>query len=87
MLFKQFNPTVDEIVAIRLQNRSLPEVDRTCYKCGHRPCDTAPEWCDVILENPADQTGNYEEAIDLYHKGKPIKDIFPILCCDGQCSF
>ncbi len=88
MTFNQFNPTPQEVEAIKQKNIGLPQLEKTCYKCGHLPCGGCMDWCDVILPDATTYKGNYISAQEDLDDGSQLEDlIFPVLCCDGSCSY
>lgn len=51
---------------------------KICKNCGHPPCTSCGDWCDVLLYSKEDN-GNHCDAQD--------DDDYPALCCGGQCEF
>lgn len=50
-----------------------------CVRCGHPACPICGDWCDVVLYKPKEDPG--------YHSpGTKVED-YPVLCCDGECSY
>ncbi len=84
-MVNQFSPTEEEIKAIIEQNKTLPQLEKTCYKCGHKPCPSCETWCDTFLWNTTMQ-GNWEDydKEDIQENGDVSP---PHCCCDGKCSY
>lgn len=82
---KHFNPGPTEIDEIKRKNKLLPQLEKTCYKCGHKPCPYCYDWCDYLMSDIT-WSGNWEDLdqddIDEHGKVSP-----PHVCCDGQCSY
>lgn len=67
-----------------------------CINCGHEPCSSCGNWCDIIANNKEDlkhinskrffmdfETDDWIEWFaEPYHE-----DWFPILCCEGECEY
>jgi len=81
----QFNPTPEEVEKIKEANKLLPEHERTCYKCGHKPCPYCGDWCDYMMSDITWQ-GNWEELDeeDVNENGKVYP---PHACCQMSCSY
>ena len=82
--FNQFSPSEEEVKKIIEQNKTLSKLERTCYKCGHKPCPCCGDWCDNLLRHP-DQGGNWTDVFD--HDEPFEDDEFPVTCCDMNCSY
>lgn len=80
-----FSPTPDEVDRIKAENKLLPQLEKTCYKCGHKPCEYCDDWCDYIMYDIT-WSGNWEgldqENIDENGQVWP-----PHVCCDMYCSY
>lgn len=83
MRYNQFNPTKEEIEAIKLKNKTLPETERICYKCGHEY--SIAGWCDWMLHN-VNMRGNWE-GVDLDDVNENGEVYAPHVCCDGECTY
>lgn len=81
----QFSPTLNEVEEIKAKNALLPQLERTCYKCGHKPCESCYNWCDYFMSDITWQ-GNWEDLdeSDVDENGKVSP---PHCCCDGECSY
>lgn len=79
----QFNPTPEEVEAIKARNAQLPSDEQTCYKCGHLHIMCG--WCDELLWDFS-KSGNYEGLAlgDIEEDGKIIP---PHACCNMECCY
>lgn len=84
-MVNQFNPTEQEIQEIIERNKTLPQLEKTCYKCGHKPCRLCGDWCDNMLYNIKTQ-GNWKnyDKDDVNDNGN-VSPPYP--CCDMECSY
>lgn len=86
MTLNQFNPTPEEVNKIKEANKSLAVLERTCFKCGHKPCShCGGVWCDNMMYKITSK-GNWEELDeeDVNENGEVYP---PHACCQMSCSY
>lgn len=85
MQANQFSPTPQEVQQIKQANKLLPVLERTCYKCGHKPCPSCGDWCDNMLSDLT-ISGNWDglDEDDVHNDGTISP---PHACCDMTCSY
>jgi len=81
----QFNLTAEQVKKIKEANKLLPELERTCYKCGHKPCPDCNDWCDYMMSD-IKCLGNWED-LDKEDVNEIGKVYPPHACCQMSCSY